>query len=123
MNRMLAFSGFGVIVCVCVALLPWLFVTSNAGEVSVENRASESIERVTVAVSGQALEFAQIAAGEKKTERYKVVADSHYDVSVTFRSGRTIEASVGYVTNGMDFQDKLIVTNDAIVYETGTTTQ
>jgi hypothetical protein len=119
MNRLLAFAGFGVVGCVCVALLPWLFLTSNAGEVSVENRASEAIDRVTVAVSGQALELPHIATGETKTERYNVVTDSHYDVSVTFRSGRTIDGSVGYVTSGMDFQDKLIVTNDAILYEPG----
>lgn len=119
MNKTLAFAGFGVIGCVGVALVPWLFVTSHAGEVMVENRTSESIDRATIEVCGQALELSQIAPGEKKTASYKVVTDSHYDVSVTFNSGRKIDASVGYVTNGMDFRDTLIVTDDAIAYEAG----
>lgn len=43
--------------------------------------------------------------------------DSHYKITVKFKSGEKLEKEIGYITNGFDFKDTLIVKNDEISLE------
>jgi hypothetical protein len=92
---------------------------TNRGDFSLENRAREAIARAAVQICHQKFEFGEIPPGEARTATFKIRTDSHYDVAVEFKSGRAIDAHVGYVTSGANFNDKLIVKDNEVVLETG----
>ena|ERR1700704_167862 len=119
MNRKPIFFGAALIGCVGVALILVVASTQNAGEVGLESRASEPIDQAIVVVCGQRLDFSDVALGETKSAKFKVRGDSSYEVSIAFHSGRKINATVGYVTNGINYKDKLVVTDNEVVLEAG----
>jgi hypothetical protein len=75
------------------------------------NHASERISRVSVTVSQQIVTFVN---GQAQRRTFKVAGDSGYDVTVTFESGKTLGGTDGYVTDGVQFHDQIIITDTAI---------
>lgn len=104
------------LVAVSAALI-WIVTascTSNKGQTKLVNKAKETITRAVVLVCGQTIELKSIQPTKSAFGFYEVKADSHYDVKVEFQSGSKLHKEIGYVTNGKDFQDEVIVTEGDI---------
>jgi Zn-finger domain-containing protein len=100
-----------------VAALTALLVVScknNKGTVFLENRTDEPIAHATVVICGQTINFNDILAKKSVSGSYSVKSDSDYDVRIEFQSGKQLHKQVGYVTNGIDFQDEIVVTDTDI---------
>jgi hypothetical protein len=90
---------------------------ANKGSILILNRASEPISRGIVSVCGQTIEWRDIAPAKSAGGSYKVKSDSYYDISIEFQSGRKLRKELGYVTNGFDFHDTIVVTDTDIILE------
>lgn len=104
------FAGCAFTICVASFVFP-----GNVGEVSLENRASEPIDHALIEVCGQKFKFDNLEIGNVQMAKFKVGADSGYNVSIEFHSGRKIISEVGYVTSGYNYKDKLAVTDEQII--------
>lgn len=93
----------------------WLFAP-DIGVVLLSNESSENIASVQVSVCGQLFSFPDVSEGKYVIARYNVSSDSHYEIKVSFRSGRTLEGEIGYVTNGNDFFDVIEITDNKIIH-------
>jgi hypothetical protein len=105
LKRTLGGIGGTIVVGVLAACTP------NEGRFVIKNNAAEPIVRASVLICGQTEHFEQIDVRQMKTGTYHVTTDSHYDVKVEFRSGRILERKLGYVTNGLNFDDELTVSD------------
>jgi hypothetical protein len=107
----------------CSALFVFVIVScmANKGTVWVINNATEPISRCIVSICGQTIELRDILPTKSAEGFYKVKSDSHYDISIEFQSGRKLRKELGYVTNGLDFHDRIVVTNTDIVLENRST--
>lgn len=85
------------------------------GEFLIINEANETIKRAIVSVCGQTIELKGLQPTQKAFGLYDVKSDSHYAVTVEFESGRKLQKDVGYVTSGLDFHDKIVVTDKDIL--------
>ena len=94
-----------------------LFLASCGSEKGVFvliNRSSEPILRATVRVCGQSISLKDIGDGKAASGSYEVRSDSGYDVAIEFSSGKILKKSGGYVTNGLDFRHRIVVTGSDI---------
>lgn len=112
-----------IILAIAFLLAMWLGGVINAmifapdvGVVLVSNVSSEKIASAQVSICGQAFNFPGIPPGKYAVARYDVTTDSHYDISISFQSGRTLEGEFGYVTHGSDFFDVMEVTDGEIIH-------
>lgn len=92
--------------------LRFLFAISY-GAVTVINDSHEELSGVVV-VCGQNFDVTRLMPDERHKIRYKLGGDSSYAVTVKFKSGKELRKDVGYVTNGMEFDDELHVTDKDI---------
>jgi len=97
-------------------MLHALLFTPDVGVVLLSNESSEMITSVQVSVCGQPFSFSDVSEGKHVLARYDVASDSHYEIKVSFRSGRTVEGEIGYVTNGNDFFDVIEITDNEIIH-------
>lgn len=102
--------GIGVIF---VALLV-SSCTTGKGNFSLVNKAKEPIARASVVICGQSIELKDIQPGKSASGSYDVKSDSHYAIKVEFQSGKKLQKEAGYVTNGMDFQHEITVSDSDI---------
>lgn len=100
------------VVALILAISVFIAMQSNRGQVDVRNDSAVDVTRVRIDICGQTLTLGPIAQKSTSTATYRVTKDSHYRVAVQFGSGRSIERSLGYVTNGVDFHD-LVTVQDA----------
>lgn len=99
------------------AALAVLIVTScgtNNGDFLLINEAKEPIVHAMVTVCGQTIELNDIQPSKSRRGSYLVKADSAYQVKIEFKSGKKLQKEIGYVTNGLDFQDEIVVTDTDI---------
>ena len=87
------------------------------GTISVVNEAEEPISRVTIQVSGQALEIVNLRPSETVTGSYPVTKDSHYTIEVVFLSGKRLNRETGYLTSRSDFDDRIVIAGSAIEFQ------
>jgi len=92
-----------------------LFCTRK-GSVQISNQSSQEVLGGTLEVCRQKFAIEHLKPNEVQVINFKVKTDSCYDIVVHFKSG-TIRGSLGYVTNGMDFNDVLVVSSNAISLE------
>ena len=109
-----------VVMNVCIIIFLLSITTScilrdNSGQITLINESGESIKTVRIEVCKQLIEFKTIRQGEKAKGTYKITSDSHYDILVTFASGKKLRKQLGYVTNGFDFQHTLVVKDADII--------
>lgn len=100
-----------------IILISILFFSScnkYDGKITLQNKAQESIGTATITICGQTMRMKDILPGKSATGSYEVKSDSSYAVTVEFKSGKKISSEVGYVTNGMDFNDEIAVTDSSI---------
>jgi hypothetical protein len=87
---------------------------SNEGQFLLSNQSNEVIAKAEIKVGKQLFEFTDIVVGDEFTESYSVLVDSHYEIKITFESGESFQKSIGYMTNGFDYDHSIIVTDDDI---------
>ena len=107
---------FATLVLLVASCLVMLMFSSHKGEVLIENKARVRILLGEIEICNQRFKFQDIMPGEKRQILYKVKSDSHYKIMVTLESGKKLVKEIGYVTNGLDFKDVLIVNDDDISY-------
>ena len=88
--------------------------TTSKGSFSLVNKTKEPIARASVTICGQTIELKDIQPNTSVAGSYEVKSDSHYTIKVEFQSGKRLQKETGYVTHGMDFQDKIEVTDSDI---------
>jgi hypothetical protein len=113
MRKQVALWATGILALLGVAIFAFARST-NKGEVSIVNEATESIRAGKIVICGHQFEFGELKPREKKQIPYKVRSDSHYDMTVQFAPGKTLTRQVGYVTSGTDFHDTLTVKDDEV---------
>ena len=114
--RRFVFVIIGIFFLLGSATLAGLF-SNNKGEILIENKGTELVVHGEVDICGQKFAFEKIKPGDTRQFSYKVKSDSHYKILVEFESGKKLTKDLGYVTNGLDFKDALIVTEDDILLE------
>lgn len=97
-----------------VAVLVLISCTANHGNFTLVNKAMEPIARASVTVCGQTIELTNIQPNKSAEGSYTVKSDSHYSIQVEFQSGKKLHKDTGYVTNGMDFQHEIVITDSDI---------
>ena len=115
MKKIVLVAAFFVAMWLGGMLHAWLFAP-DVGVVLLSNESSETIASVQVSVCGQLFSFPDVSEGKYVHARYDVASDSHYEIKVSFRSGRTLEGDIGYVTNGNDFFDVIEITDNKIIH-------
>ena len=113
MSKSLWLTAIGVLVLILVAVFA-IRLSSNKGEDSIVNQAGEAIRSGQLEICKQQFSLGQVQPKQSKEIHYKVRSDSHYDVTIEFESGKKLSRQVGYVTSGMDFHDRLTVTDDDV---------
>jgi hypothetical protein len=102
-------AGLGVVLATL-----WIARSSNLSQMTVINNASEDIASVSVRVSGQEVVIVNLGRDRTALREHKVYGDSGYQIAVRFASGREMNATDGYVTNGLSFKATITVTDDEI---------
>lgn len=82
--------------------------------VTVLNESENTIAEGSILVCRQTLIFENIKPGKRRQLQYELGSDSDYGVKIRFDSGKEIEKSVGYVTNGLTVNDEIIITGESI---------
>jgi hypothetical protein len=97
---------------VCILLMCFCS-TAKISTLTVSNGA-DKIDSGFVTVCGQQLRLGQIPALGKIVLSYNAKYDSDYQISIYLPNGRGIKKTVGYVTNGMKFNDTAYVLGDSL---------
>ena len=87
---------------------------STVGRFTVSNESSEQLARVSVTVCEQTIDIRDIQPGASVKAQYRVTSDSHFLIVVVFKSGKTLRREDGYVTNGVEYNHDIVVTNSDI---------
>lgn len=111
-NWVLIILGIGCLLVVGSMAASSFF--SHQGEVSIVNQATELVVKGEINICDQNFTFENIKPRESKIFIYKVTSDSHYKIEVEFGSGKKLTKEIGYVTNGLDFKDTVVIKNDDI---------
>lgn len=105
---------FALSIGVIIAALLMISCTTGKRNFSLINKAQEPIARALVKICGQTIELRNINPRNSAAGSSDVKSDSHYAIEVEFRSGKKLRKETGYVTNGMDFQHDISVTDSDI---------
>jgi hypothetical protein len=104
-----------MLVCFLVLLFSISCKSHNySGQLTVVNKSSSELVSVKVEVCNQQLAFNNIAPGKSLKKIFEVTADSHYEISVLSKSGKLRSTHLGYITNGMNFSDRIIINDNEI---------
>lgn len=106
--------GIGVLVFVVGIIAYIRLLPPNTAKVAVVNKGSEQIQSGEVELCGEKFSFSKLEPGQSFKQDLKVTRDCHYEVTATFLSGKKVSGGVGYVTHGMDFNDQILVTDEAV---------
>ena len=86
----------------------------NTGQFVLINSSNEMITQARIEVCEQLIEVNNIEPHEKYNGTYKIKSDSHYDVTISFASGKELRDKLGYVTHGFDFTHTITITDSTI---------
>jgi hypothetical protein len=110
----LAASIFGAF-----ALAAWL--PRSTARVQIVNQSSETIVEGSIGITNnRTVNLPILTHNASFVAHFYIRADSHYEISTTFESGRVMKKDVGYLTHGFDFEDRLIITDQDILYQSRT---
>jgi hypothetical protein len=109
--------GALLVVAVCalaiVVLRQW--PGSGTATVRLENRSDQTVVNGYIAVCEQRQPLSGVKPGTTVEMNFDVPRDCHYSVRLEMESGPVREASLGYVTFGLAFQDRIVVTRDGVI--------
>lgn len=114
MRRRTSLLPIAVVVLVAAGAGVMFARNGSAGTFQVLNSSGEQVDKVTVKVSDRTVTFDKLAPQDARTESFRIGKDSHFDVSVRFESGRSLETSGGYVTSGIESADQIVILGDKI---------
>lgn len=97
-----------------IGIVEFFILPNHKAMVTLVNRAGKVIKNAKVELCGQTGEANNILSEGSRNLTLKVTRDCAYQVNVTFESGEAIRNQVGYVTNGLDFDDQIIVSESEI---------
>ena len=86
----------------------------HSGHFTLVNQSDEPIKIAVVKISGQEFDIRDLSPTSSFEGMYKINSDDSYKIYIEFMSGNKLSTDTGYVTNGMDFQHTIIVTNSEI---------
>ena len=101
-------------ICAVLSVLVMASCTPNKGVFLLFNESKEPISRGIISICGQTIELKDIQPNKSAQGSYEVKFDSHYDIRIKFQSGKELRKELGYVTNGLDFHHKIVVTDTDI---------
>lgn len=87
---------------------------SHKGTIKLTNNSKEPIATAKIEICHQTINLKELPPTRSKTESYEVKGDSHFKIEITLQSGKTLRKEDGYVTNGMDFEHEISVTDTEI---------
>ena len=114
------FSIVGFLVSLVFFLPAWEgcgFFSNNKGELLIKNASTQAIVNGNVEICGQHFKLERIDIGKTKLIKFDIKSDSHYALTVELEGGKQLSKNLGYVTNGIDSKDTIIVKSDDIVLE------
>jgi hypothetical protein len=117
---LLAAAAASIFVSLVAVFLADLLLLNSEGKVRVVNAGAETIAEGKIIVCRQTLIFKNLKHGKEIGFKYKLEADSHYEISLKFESGKTRTANLGYVTRGFDFDDRIEITDADITLSSKT---
>ncbi len=85
------------------------------GEVTVRNLTPETLDVVSIEVSGNDLVVRNLAAGASQTFTYRIRHEDGYTIHLKTATGRTEDAEVGYVAAGLPARSRIDVTPSGII--------
>jgi len=88
--------------------------TPQKASVTIMNQAGKALKIVNIELCGESATVENLPVQASKNLELKVRSDCHYQVDVVFESGEKLSNGVGYVTNGLHVEDKIIVTDSEI---------
>lgn len=101
------------IIAIFLVLLIFTNFNTSKGVVIILNNSGENFLGGDLEVCGQKYLINPIKDGDFQTIKYKIKSDSSYNITVHLKSS-TINESLGYVTSGIEFEDKIIVNESGI---------
>ena len=111
---MIKFLLLGLSVLAVILIVGFFLFPKNWAEIEILNNNEETIKTATVILCGKTGTVEQIEPHQSKIVKLEINGDCHYEFEVNFLSGKTLKNSFGYVTNGANFETKVIVTNSEI---------
>lgn len=89
----------------------------NRSQVVIVNASSQQIVSGEIEICNQHYRILKINPNEKEYITFNSKYDSHYIISIKFKTGKILMKELGYVTNGMDTNDILVVKDNDITIE------
>jgi hypothetical protein len=103
----------GIIAVVgAVVLKRW--APSGTATVHLDNQSNQTVDRGHIAVCDQEHAVRGLKPRQTALIQFEVRRDCHYAVRLEMASGSVREATLGYVSRGLSFQDRIIVTDGDI---------
>lgn len=94
-----------------LAALVLVECSNHKGHFRLLNKASEPLQHVNVNVCGQSISADNVLPLGEMVGDFVVKSDSHYSVQIEFKSGKKLQKDIGYITNGVDFNHEITVTD------------
>lgn len=88
---------------------------TRESNVTLQNNSNSEISKAIIEVCNQKFVVSNLKSGNSQNFVFVAKFDSHYSVKVDFANGRQLNKELGYVTNGMTFNDLLVVDHNDIV--------
>ena len=89
-------------------------LAKNTGHFTLINNSHETISHAAIEICNQLFEIRNIKPNGNYSASFQIKGDSHYTISILFISGKKLKKQIGYVTNGFDFTNKIIITDSNI---------
>jgi hypothetical protein len=81
----------------------------SVAKVTVTNGSSQEISSLRVSLKHNNLVKEKLGVNHVADFQFKIKSDDHYHVKVYFKDGSEIDKQLGYVTSGMDSNDKITI--------------
>ena len=95
-----------------VSCIIFSIATFHKGQISLINKSKHVIVDGSLEICSQHFKVQKIAPEDNTKFLFRVTSDSHYKNSVRFTSGRILTGEFGYVTNGLDSKDTILIHDD-----------
>lgn len=84
----------------------------NVANLTIINKSGGAIKSCVVKLNKDIADFGSLAVGASTSRRLRVWSDGDYDLTVQFANGKRLHEQLGYVTNGFDFTDTIVIYGD-----------
>ena len=81
------------------------------GNFNVHNKSKDVISKINIKIAGKDFIYEDIKINGYVNGTYLISSDSSYIIEVLFKSGLKLKQQVGYITNGMNFNHVIVITD------------